>query len=85
MRDSRYFIVSFTGIDNNSKLRRGTIQMSVEDGRYVNEEYVQEQVKQMYGLKTVLVQHITELSEDDFLDFTATEDGSDGNFLDEFL
>lgn len=66
---SRYFLVTFSGLDSEMELRTGKIENITEGGKYVSERFIIQTVQKAYSLTHTFVSAITELNKKDYHDF----------------
>lgn len=76
-KDRRYFIVYFTGINEEQKATRGKIYMYVEDKGYVNENKVHKVIRASFNIDEPFITNIHELTESDFYDFIKNREEDD--------
>lgn len=88
MKGRRYFIVYFTGVNDDNEVQKGKLMMFVEDGGYINQNYVHTAITDDYHIQEPFITNIDELSESDFHDFIANStdadirsDSNQGDFL----
>ena len=70
MKD-RYFIILFSGINEDNIFRNGKLEYATHDGTYPSEQVLIQMVQKAFGLHTVFIKPPHEMAEQDFKDFTA--------------
>jgi len=73
MTNKRYFLVWFSGQtrDEENEPRSGRVEFAIEGGYFINEQDTIEQIEEAFDIDFVFIKNILEVSEDDFLAFTA--------------
>lgn len=80
MTKSRYFMIHFSGLTEDNKLRNGKLEHRMDNGRYINEINIMKHISAMFGLENVFIKHVTEIAESDFMDWTeGRSKGDKGN------
>lgn len=73
MKD-RYFIVWFSGYDDDDEIRNGSIQVIGNGGNYLNEEEIKDGVTKDFNLTGVFIKNFIEVpNKEDFKTFIHKE------------
>lgn len=71
-KKTRYFIVWFSGLDDEKEVQDGKMLVECINGHFVQEDYIIQNAEKDYELKDIFVRNIIELNEDDFKDYVGS-------------
>jgi hypothetical protein len=79
----RFFLCTFSGLDEENDLRTGKVMCKTSNGRHVSEMFVINLICRDFNFNAVYVTHVNEMTEDDFNDFTEGMDNFHDSSQDE--